>query len=109
MSWPVNGTLMIEPTESEDKEELDRFCDALITAAAIPSPVTTGQLRLPSHHKSPLASCGRLLLGKTQSTLCRWYGQFSTGALMWVDTCAGLCRWPKTCHREAGETSSGTR
>ncbi|XP_058800706.1 glycine dehydrogenase (decarboxylating), mitochondrial isoform X1 [Phymastichus coffea] len=31
MSWPVAGTLMIEPTESEDKIELDRFCDALIS------------------------------------------------------------------------------
>merc|ERR1712072_1635763 len=30
MSWPVPGTLMIEPTESENKEELDRFCDAMI-------------------------------------------------------------------------------
>jgi len=30
MSFPVPGTLMIEPTESESKEELDRFCDALI-------------------------------------------------------------------------------
>ena len=30
MSWPVPGTLMIEPTESEPTEELDRFCDALI-------------------------------------------------------------------------------
>merc|ERR1712241_25489 len=30
MSWPVAGALMIEPTESENKEELDRFCDALI-------------------------------------------------------------------------------
>ncbi len=30
MSWPVAGTLMIEPTESEAKAELDRFCDALI-------------------------------------------------------------------------------
>ena len=30
MSWPVAGTLMIEPTESEPFEELDRFCDALI-------------------------------------------------------------------------------
>merc|ERR1711872_897559 len=29
-SWPVAGALMIEPTESEDKAELDRFCDALI-------------------------------------------------------------------------------
>ena len=31
MSWPVNGTLMIEPTESESKQELDRFIDALIS------------------------------------------------------------------------------
>jgi glycine dehydrogenase len=30
MSWPVAGTLMIEPTESESKAELDRFCDAMI-------------------------------------------------------------------------------
>ena len=30
MSWPVAGTLMIEPTESESKEEVDRFCDAMI-------------------------------------------------------------------------------
>ena len=30
MSWPVAGTLMIEPTESESLEELDRFCSALI-------------------------------------------------------------------------------
>ena len=31
MSWPVNGTMMIEPTESESKEEIDRFCEALIS------------------------------------------------------------------------------
>ena len=31
MSWPVGGTIMIEPTESESKEELDRFCDALLS------------------------------------------------------------------------------
>ena len=30
MSWPVAGTLMIEPTESESKAEMDRFCDAMI-------------------------------------------------------------------------------
>ena len=30
MSFPVAGTLMIEPTESESKAELDRFCDAMI-------------------------------------------------------------------------------
>src|SRR5216110_977667 len=31
VSWPVAGTMMIEPTESESKEELDRFCDAMIS------------------------------------------------------------------------------
>jgi glycine dehydrogenase len=31
MSWPVPGTLMVEPTESETKAELDRFCDAMIS------------------------------------------------------------------------------
>jgi glycine dehydrogenase len=30
MSFPVAGTIMIEPTESEPKSELDRFCDAMI-------------------------------------------------------------------------------
>ena len=33
MSWPVAGTLMIEPTESEPKSEIDRLCDALIAIA----------------------------------------------------------------------------
>ena len=30
ISWPVAGTMMVEPTESESKEELDRFCEAMI-------------------------------------------------------------------------------
>ena len=30
MSWPVSGTIMIEPTESENLEEIDRFCDTLL-------------------------------------------------------------------------------
>ncbi|WP_343306137.1 aminomethyl-transferring glycine dehydrogenase [Chitinophaga niabensis] len=34
MSFPVAGTIMIEPTESEDKAELDRFCDALLAIRA---------------------------------------------------------------------------
>ncbi len=34
ISWPVPGTMMIEPTESESKAELDRFCDALIAIRA---------------------------------------------------------------------------
>src|SRR4029078_8536279 len=34
LSFPVAGTIMVEPTESEDKGELDRFCDALINIHA---------------------------------------------------------------------------
>ena len=34
VSWPVGGTMMIEPTESESKDELDRFCDAMISIRA---------------------------------------------------------------------------
>lgn len=34
VSWPVAGALMIEPTESESKKEIDRFCDALLAIAA---------------------------------------------------------------------------
>jgi glycine dehydrogenase len=30
ISWPVPGTMMVEPTESESKDELDRFCDAML-------------------------------------------------------------------------------
>ncbi|MGH9557608.1 MAG: aminomethyl-transferring glycine dehydrogenase, partial [Bryobacteraceae bacterium] len=34
VSFPVPGTLMVEPTESEPREELDRFCDAMIAIRA---------------------------------------------------------------------------
>ena len=34
VSWPVAGTVMVEPTESESKRELDRFCDAMIAIRA---------------------------------------------------------------------------
>ena len=40
MSWPVAGTLMVEPTESETKAELDRFCDCLLYTS--PSPRDRG-------------------------------------------------------------------
>jgi glycine dehydrogenase len=34
VSWPVAGTIMVEPTESESKQEIDRFCDAMIAIRA---------------------------------------------------------------------------
>ncbi|XP_076757036.1 glycine dehydrogenase (decarboxylating), mitochondrial [Xylocopa sonorina] len=44
MSWPVPGTLMIEPTESEDKKELDRFCNALISIRQEINDIESGKL-----------------------------------------------------------------
>jgi glycine dehydrogenase len=43
MSFPVAGTLMIEPTESEDLAELDRFCDAMIEIRAEIERVAAGE------------------------------------------------------------------
>jgi glycine dehydrogenase len=42
MSFPVSGTLMVEPTESESKAELDRFCDAMVAIHAEIDQVVTG-------------------------------------------------------------------
>jgi glycine dehydrogenase len=45
MSFPVAGTLMIEPTESEAKVEIDRFCDAMIAIRREIAEVEAGRLR----------------------------------------------------------------
>ena len=42
LSWPVAGTLMVEPTESESKYELDRFCDAMISIHAEMTAIENG-------------------------------------------------------------------
>ena len=44
MSWPVPGTLMIEPTESEPKAELDRFCDAMVAIAGEIAEIAEGRM-----------------------------------------------------------------
>jgi glycine dehydrogenase len=51
MSFPVPGTLMIEPTESESKAELDRFCDAMIAIRQEIADVEAGRWRI---EQSPL-------------------------------------------------------
>ena len=43
ISWPVPGTMMVEPTESESKYELDRFCDAMIAIHGEISAIESGQ------------------------------------------------------------------
>ncbi len=52
MSFPVAGTLMIEPTESEDLAELDRFCRAMISIKKEIDQITNGEI---SHEDSALA------------------------------------------------------
>jgi glycine dehydrogenase len=44
VSWPVAGTMMIEPTESEPKHELDRFCDAMVSIHAEIEAVVKGKM-----------------------------------------------------------------
>ena len=44
LSWPVAGTLMVEPTESESKYELDRFCDAMIAIHAEMTAIENGSV-----------------------------------------------------------------
>ena len=51
VSFPVAGTLMVEPTESEDLGELDRFCDAMIAIRAEIEEVASGRW---SVEESPL-------------------------------------------------------
>jgi glycine dehydrogenase len=43
ISWPVGGTMMIEPTESEPQHELDRFCDAMISIHAEMKAIADGK------------------------------------------------------------------
>jgi glycine dehydrogenase len=44
MSWPVPGTLMVEPTESEPLDELDRFCEAMIMIRQEIAAIAEGRL-----------------------------------------------------------------
>jgi glycine dehydrogenase len=53
MSFPVAGTLMIEPTESESKAELDRFCDAMLSIRAEIRAIEEGRM---SRDNNPLSN-----------------------------------------------------
>jgi glycine dehydrogenase len=53
VSWPVPGTMMIEPTESEDRSELDRFCDAMIAIKAEVDAVAAGTVPVDLFKNAP--------------------------------------------------------
>src|SRR5690606_19052449 len=62
MSFPVAGTIMIEPTESEDRAELDRFCDALLAIREEIKRIENGEL---DRKENPLK-----LAPHTQQVVC---------------------------------------
>jgi len=60
MSFPVSGTLMVEPTESEDLAEIDRFCDAMIAIRGEIEQVARGEVSAADsvlHHAPHTAAC----------------------------------------------------
>ena len=65
MSFPVAGTLMVEPTESEDLAELDRFCDAMIAIRAEIDRVASGEW---AAGDNPLANAPHTASSVTAST-----------------------------------------
>jgi glycine dehydrogenase len=70
MSWPVPGTLMIEPTESESKAELDRFCDAMISIRQEIRDIEAGQL---DKENNPLKRAPHTIMTATMDTWDRPY------------------------------------
>lgn len=79
MSFPVAGTLMVEPTESEDRGEIDRFCDAMIAIRGEIARVAAGEW---SAEESPLRHAphtARSLVGEWERSYSRELGAFPTG------------------------------
>ena len=79
MSFPVAGTLMVEPTESEDLAEIDRFCDAMIAIRAEIDRVGKGEW---SPEDSPLRHAphtSRALVGEWDRAYPRELGAFPAG------------------------------
>jgi glycine dehydrogenase len=79
MSFPVAGTLMVEPTESEDLGEIDRFCDAMLAIRAEIEQVERGEW---SVDKSPLRGAPhttRAIVGDWDRAYPREIAAFPTG------------------------------
>ena len=72
MSFPVAGTLMIEPTESESKAEIDRFCEAMISIAEEIEQVAVGEFALDDN---PLVGAPHTALVATADDWARSYSR----------------------------------
>ncbi len=79
MSFPVAGTLMVEPTESEDLAELDRFCDAMISIRAEIDRVADGQWELADSPLRQAPHTARSLLGEWNRPYDRSLAAYPSG------------------------------
>ncbi len=80
MSWPVPGTLMIEPTESETKGELDRFCDAMLAIREEARAIEQGLLHRTDNPLKNAPHTVEDLVGEWQRPYSRERACFPTGA-----------------------------
>ena len=81
MSWPVAGTLMIEPTESETKGEIDRFCDAMLEIREEIRAIEEGRM---DRENNPLKNAPHTvqdLIGAWERPYSREAACFPTGTL----------------------------
>ena len=76
VSWPVAGTMMVEPTESEHKAELDRFCDAMVAVRQEVDAIASGTM---DRHNNPLKRAPHTLAALTADTWDRPYSRQQGG------------------------------
>ncbi|MCX4833918.1 aminomethyl-transferring glycine dehydrogenase [Streptomyces sp. NBC_01016] len=81
MSFPVAGTFMIEPTESEDIEELDRFCDAMIAIRGEIERVASGEWPADDNPLRNAPHTAGMLGGDWEHTYSREEGVFPAGVV----------------------------
>ena len=79
MSFPVAGTLMVEPTESEDLDELDRFCDAMIAIKGEIDQVVAGEWTAESSPLRGAPHTSRAFIGEWDRAYSRGTAAFPTG------------------------------
>jgi len=80
MSWPVSGTLMVEPTESETKAELDRFCDAMLAIRSEIAEIEAGRMDPTNNPLKNAPHTSNDLIGDWDRPYSREQGCFPPGA-----------------------------
>ncbi len=80
MSWPVAGTLMVEPTESETKAELDRFCDAMLSIRDEITAIETGEFDAENNPLKRAPHTVEDLIGDWNRPYARELGCYPAGA-----------------------------